>query len=243
MGLSIDEMHGIATELRASERYAGIHIDQQLGEQSRLLTNLIRSQSSLQNLFLQQISSSSSRHPALVSANGLGPLNCIIHIRAHVSKYPRSPCTLYCRCVCHGMGAIRSPAWPRNVIGALFIGYSGYPVRNCRRCTEIDCDCRSTIRSYVHYMFPNWFLTAALAFSITTTHSRQVCMSLTIRRIVPVTAEIFRLVVSENLDGMKRLFSMGLASPDDSGPNGASALAVGHVGECYEVTSHGNDST
>ena len=54
----------------------------------------------------------------------------------------------------------------------------------------------------------------------------EISVSLIVRRIVPTGAEIFRLARNDDVDGMKRLFSMGLASPNDSFESGQTALTV-----------------
>ena len=50
--------------------------------------------------------------------------------------------------------------------------------------------------------------------------------SLAIRRVVPSNAEILRLEQAGDIDGMKRLFALGLASPVDTQEIGNSLLMV-----------------
>ena len=57
----------------------------------------------------------------------------------------------------------------------------------------------------------------------------EIDVSLIIRRVVPAGAEIFRLARLDDVEGVKRLFSMGLASPNDSVDSGRSALCVSTI--------------
>ena len=57
----------------------------------------------------------------------------------------------------------------------------------------------------------------------------EISVSLTVRRIVPNGAEIIRLIRNDDVDGVKRLLSIGLASPNDSLDDGRSALTVGDI--------------
>ena len=57
----------------------------------------------------------------------------------------------------------------------------------------------------------------------------EISVSLTVRRIVPNGADIFRLTRNDDVDGIKRLLSLGLASPNDSFVNGQSVIVVRSV--------------
>ena len=85
---------------------------------------------------------------------------------------------------------------------------------------------QSTFRAYVHYLFPSWFLIKALTITLLSVFLDEISVTLTVRRIVPNGAEIFRLVWQDDVDGINRLFSMGLASPNDSLDNGRAPLTV-----------------
>ena len=124
------------------------------------------------------------------------------------------------------MQAFQSPALLHGAIGTLFIGYSGYPIKAIQKCTEASCVSQSTFRAYVHYLFPSWFLIKALTITLMSVFLDKISVSLTVRRIVPNGAELFRVVRQDDVDGIKRLFSMGLASPNDSVDDGQTALTV-----------------
>ena len=57
-------------------------------------------------------------------------------------------------------------------------------------------------------------------------HTKSVSVSLTVRRLVPGGSEIFRLTQLDDVEGIKIPFNRGLASPNDSYPNGTPALVV-----------------
>ena len=98
-----------------------------------------------------------------------------------------------------------------------------------QNCTDNDCLSQLSFRTYVHYLFPSWILTKALIITLASGSLDKISVSLTVRRIIPPSAEIFRLARSDDVDGLKRLFSKGLASPNDSISNGQSALNVCNI--------------
>ena len=75
-------------------------------------------------------------------------------------------------------------------------------------------------------MFPSriWFRALSITLLINSYH--EVSASLTVRRIVPPGAEIVRLGNADDIAGMKRLFNLGVASPNESFENGGSLLKV-----------------
>ena len=94
---------------------------------------------------------------------------------------------------------------------------------------------QSTFRVYVHYLFPSWFLIKALTITLMSVFLNEISVSLAVRRIVPTGAQIFRLVRQNDIDGIKRLFSMGLASPNDSLQNGQTALTVRGISKLMTI--------
>ena len=153
--------------------------------------------------------------------------NRVVHIRA--SYQQRSPCPTYCRCDCHKTHTFRSPTIVDHIIGDLFVGYSGYPNRKTsQQCTEENCFSRFTFRVYVRYIFPSWFLAKAIVLGLMTQSLSEVSISLKVQRIIPTGSELFRLAMLNDRDGIKALFSKGLASPNDLDHNGANALYVRH---------------
>lgn len=95
-----------------------------------------------------------------------------------------------------------------------------------QNCTDIDCLSQSSFRTYVHYLFPYWILAKAFIITLASGSLDKISVSLTVRRIIPPSAEIIRLARTDDVDGLKRLFSKGFASPNDSMNDGGSALLV-----------------
>ena len=98
----------------------------------------------------------------------------------------------------------------------LFIGYSGYPVTRIRTSTEAVCRSSLTVQACVHYVFPSWLLTKAVFATLMANYRAEIQVSLTVRNIVSTGAEIVRLQYLQDVNGLRQLFSNGLASPNDS---------------------------
>ena len=223
IALTIDEIYIVSGQIRSSQIDANHNAMQQLDEHSRILSRLLSGQSKLQDLLQLQ----TSVYPAV---NTLGEQASvpIIGVRAFATQHQRSPCSRYCRCKCHHIHSFQSPGALHELIGTLFIGYSGCPVRSLQRCTEPSCLSQTTFRTYVHYLFPSWFLTKALTAAFLLIFPAEIQVALTIRSIVPNGADIFRLQRTQDVDGMKKLFGSHLASPNDSDVTGMSTLGVSH---------------
>ena len=153
----------------------------------------------------------------------------MIRICAHTSHHQKSYCNSYCKCVCHSTWTFQSPNLLQEILGGVFVGYSGYPFYNItQRYTEIGCLAQRKFFTSVHYQFPGWFLEKAVTISVISMCDT-IRASLTIRRILPHNAEIFRLVQLGDVNSLKSLFGMGLASPNDSTLDGQTALHVGYL--------------
>ena len=155
----------------------------------------------------------------------------IIRITAYASDYQTYPCSRQCRCACHRIKGFRSPNVIHRVLGDLFLGYSGCPIRVLQRCTETKCLSQSVFRAHAYYAFPSWFLCKALDLHFAGVYPDTINMSLTVRRVVGHGAEIFRMVDADDSAGLRRLFEMGWASPNDSHPSGETALWVCNISE------------
>ena len=102
-----------------------------------------------------------------------------------------------------------------GALGMMFIGYSGYPLNTIQKCTDANCQARKAFEISVYYSFPAWFLAKSLIISLINTSYNEIHRSLKIRRFVNSGAEVFRLVYIHDVDGLKDIFSRGLASPND----------------------------
>ena len=144
-------------------------------------------------------------------------------IKAYSSFNYKTVCNSQCECSCHTVWDYKSPTILHKAFGTLFAGYSGYPTQVFQKCC---CEYRLGPHAFFHYLFPSWFLNAAITFAFTRVSVVRVHTALAVRRIVPAGADIFRLANLNDVDGMKELLRKGLASPDDSDTAGITVLSV-----------------
>ena len=113
-----------------------------------------------------------------------------------------------------------------DILGTLFVGYSGFPLQALQKCSEANCLSQSAFRGRIHYLFPSWFLVKALVLTIIRTSLGEISIALSLRRVVPNGTEIFRLIGLNDVEGIKELFRMRAASPNDSDSVGNTVLMV-----------------
>ena len=227
IGLIIDKIHTTSSLVQAEQYISHNAIDQQLHEQSRLLAAILSGQSDLQGLIQPQSTLTTCRTPIRdqqTSADRQIP-RTVIRIRAH-TFFQKVSCKPYCTCTCHNTKTLRSPKIFRKITGDLFIGYSGHPLWARSNCTAVDCLASSMSQVSVCYLFPSWLLNTAVSVAVLANSYERLSASLTIRRIIPHSAEVIRLEQVEDINGMRRLFDLGHASPNDSVPLGDSILSV-----------------
>ena len=224
----IDKIHIISNNLRSNQSQAESRSAEHLNEHSTLLQNVLSSQSGLHCLLQAQRQLDKSAQvlaPNAVPPIGDSSSNHAIYVKA--SRFQRVLCTSYCKCACHTIHVFRSPTLLDRVIGNLFIGYYGYYLPGTiQQCTQASCISQRMFQTYVHYIFPAWFFAKALMFELTTQSPGKISISLTIQRIVPSGSEVFRLARLNDVEGLKELFSKGLASPNDCNYFGITALWV-----------------
>ena len=141
-------------------------------------------------------------------------MTAVSAVGIRVASFPRTPCTPWCSCICHTESRYRSPRFFDQVLGTLFVGYSGSPVGR-QQCNEKSCHLQSQPMSYVTYYFPQWFLSRVVTLTMTNTPLAGPVASLKVRRTIPGDAEIFTQAKSGSASDMKALFEKGLASPHD----------------------------
>lgn len=161
------------------------------------------------------------------SASGI-EANSTLRLRA--STYRRSPCEGWCSCICHRPYYLQTPQSVDFLLGSLFIGYSGFPVRR-RGCNERTCRNQSIPTLRVSYYFPRWFLNRVVQFKASLSHMQGPGMSLSVPRVIPDESPVLSFAVQGNLEAIRSLFNQGLASPYDVGlSNGRTALHVSRDG-------------
>ncbi len=128
----------------------------------------------------------------------------------------RTPCRSWCPCACHTQQELnlRAPAVIESVIGKMFVGYSGLPVLN-KPCDFRVCRDRQKATAAVEYWFPWWFLSMNLKLHFTYLPRTGPQLQLSTTRRIPDDSQAISFAMQGNIDGLKTLFSHGLAGPRD----------------------------
>lgn len=142
-------------------------------------------------------------------------MTAVSAVGIRVAQFPRMPCTPWCSCSCHTETHLRSPHILDSIFGALFIGYSGAPSMRKAACDQPSCHLQAQPMSCMTYFFPRWFLARAVSITLASTPLAGPVASLKFQRTVPGSADIFTYAKVGDVNGMKRLFQNGMASPHD----------------------------
>lgn len=128
----------------------------------------------------------------------------------------RIPCRSWCPCACHAKRKLRlrAPGMIESVIGKMFVGYSGLPVLN-KPCDFRDCKDRQKATATMEYWFPWWFVSLNLKLHLTYLPRVGAQFHVSTTRRVPDDSQSIIFAMQGNIDGLKHLFSQGLAGPRD----------------------------
>ena len=231
--LAIDEVFVISRETQASAASHSFRNDQafhDLRTQSRLLTGISDDNAELRNAVQSTISllqtGQSLQHATQTSTNS--PCSrFVIGMRAYMPVHQRSICRYNCKCDCHQPHQVRTPQLFNRVLGALFVGYSGYPFGTLQRCTNAYCQRDSGFRAQIKYFFPLWLLEKMIQVLIMIAPTHEPCVSLTVRVVVQSSAALFHFALTDDCEGLRRILSNGSARPNDlSYYNGSTAIMV-----------------
>ncbi|KAL9043664.1 MAG: hypothetical protein Q9214_003154 [Letrouitia sp. 1 TL-2023] len=155
-------------------------------------------------------------------------------VGVQVTRY--TACRPGCSCACHLQRKTATPGFVDRVIGQMFVGYSGLPLLN-RACDTEICEKAQGPSVSVEYWFPMGFLWSQivrLQLSYQSQLGPQVSLS-SLRR-VPDSAQCVNFALNGNVDGLKKLFVRGLASPRDvSSTRGYSVLRWAMYGRQYQT--------
>ena len=229
IGLTVDEIHIATSRLRSEYQSSFNLMRSQLEEHAKVLNEITQSQAGIQDLLLSQ---QECRRQPQVSPTEASLLcdsqssTSFVRIQGHASIYLQSPCGSRCACDCHLVRSFKTSSVLHNIIGSLFVGYSGNPVYISQRCTDTSCMSQYTFRTCVNYQFPAWFLSRAFTATLTRVSFGEMDVALSMRRIVPQGSELFRLTEMDDIESIKELFRHGLASPNDITMAGITALNV-----------------
>ncbi|KAJ6190496.1 hypothetical protein N7519_000517 [Penicillium mononematosum] len=175
-----------------------------------------------------QLPSSSEKNVALATPTSEG-------IGIRVAPFSVT-CRSGCPCSCHSHQKATSPTLVNRVFGQLFVGYAGLPYFS-PKCNTHACSKSRARQVSLEYWFPFTSLSSAIV-RLQVGYQPNVGTMLhldTIRR-VPDTAQCVSFALNGNIDGLKYLFSKGLASPRDvSTSRGYSVLRWALYGKQYET--------
>ena len=147
-------------------------------------------------------------------------------------------CKSCCACCCHKRTRIQTSSVVGNLLGSLYLTYSnGY---SHLACNEKSCQRRLQIMMNLTYHFPRWLLSCIINTYWGLDSVGCPTVALRTPRIRPDTAPIFHLAAAGDIAGMRRMFRLGLASPDDvSHAFGYSVLHVSQINRyTFRIGSH-----
>ncbi|MCJ1385550.1 hypothetical protein MMC17_008673 [Xylographa soralifera] len=87
-------------------------------------------------------------------------------------------------------------------------------------CNERSCSRQTKVAGQFSYYFPTWLLARVFMGNITPAPE----MLLRVAKVIPSRSSIFHHAMLGNVDGIKKLFAQGLASPFDVAESGSSVL-------------------
>ncbi|KAK3079508.1 hypothetical protein LTS18_004691 [Coniosporium uncinatum] len=109
-------------------------------------------------------------------------------------------------------------------VGSLFVGYNGYPV-NSTRCSSKQCARAQATSLQVHYVFPSWFLKAAIRASMQTSAIGGITLGIVVKQRIEFTPSIISATQRGSIKELRSFFvseSLRIDHVDDI--NGRSAL-------------------
>jgi len=139
-----------------------------------------------------------------------------------------TPCQSWCPCECHvKQRRIKTvPGIMESLLGTMFVGYSGLPVLN-KPCNFGGCRHEQQASASIEYWFPWWLVSKNIKLQFNYLPNAGPQLQLATLRRVPDTALSVAYARQGNIDGLRLLFSDGLASPRDiSDSRGFSLIRV-----------------
>ena len=144
-------------------------------------------------------------------------------------------CRKACRCACHSRRSSSSPAFMNNLLGRLFVSYSGLPVIK-PRCDSPECRGSKSSHMSLEYWFPTSFWSNVVRMELSYHHVNGPSIQLDMLRIIADDAQCINFAISGNITGLQHLFNSGLASARDiSTTRGYSLLRWALYSKQYET--------
>lgn len=128
----------------------------------------------------------------------------------------RLSCQSWCRCACHTKRKLdlSAPGIMQGMLGRMFVGYSGLPLLK-DRCDFRGCRDRRNASATVEYWFPSWFVSMNLKVCLTYLPRIGPEFLLSTTRRVADDSQSISFAMQGNIEGLKQLFTNGLAGPRD----------------------------
>jgi hypothetical protein len=149
----------------------------------------------------------------------------------HILLSRRTLCLGWCPCICHRKQKLNEkvPRMMESILGKLFVGYTGLPIFN-NPCDFRGCKHQHHPSATVEYWFPWWFVAMNMKLQFTHLPMAGPQFQLSTTRRVPDTSQSIIFAMQGNIEGLKYLFSSGLASPRDvSDSRGYSLMRAGFI--------------
>lgn len=145
-------------------------------------------------------------------------------------------CRTGCACVCHSQPKAASPQMLNRVLGHLFVGYTGLPYLSSK-CDKDMCAKSRASKTSIEYWFPwGMFSSTIVRLQAGYQASTGTLFQLQTFRSVPDDAESVNFALNGNIEGLKCLFSRGVASPRDVSPTrGYTLLRWALYGKQYAI--------
>lgn len=147
------------------------------------------------------------------------------HVRVELSLQQHDTINNVCQCSCHWPVTVKSPSWLGNAVGVLMLRWQ----RNPQACTKPSCKMCHRLGKRImrmQYYLPWWMLGRIIQLESAYRSARRL-VSFKSSNTIPQDSAVFLLAQHNNLTGIKKLFSEGLASPFDITPSGRTPLHVG----------------
>ena len=137
-------------------------------------------------------------------------------------------CQDKCRCSCHTRRRFTTPNSVKNIFGALFMNYIGFPLLE-GTCHEKSCQHHTPRFFKITYYFPVWIAARVFSLTIGTSHTDSPTFGLVLRRSIPFSYEphFFQVAWNGNTEEVVSLIESGQAQPNDLDElQGKTALTV-----------------
>ncbi|KAK4653581.1 hypothetical protein QC762_508160 [Podospora pseudocomata] len=123
-------------------------------------------------------------------------------------------CHTGCRCCCHAQQRSATPAILNNLLGRLFLGYSGLPLLSSK-CDSEECRGARARQVSMEYWFPMSLWSTIIRLQVVTSLNGGPSLHLDSLRRIPDSSQAVDFAQKGNTRGLQYLFNNGLASPRD----------------------------